>query len=681
MGEKMHSCHIFLFPFKFEKVNLGEKETIYSKIVDYGWKKVKSSDDPISNYNEQKYFYQFVWPCLFSDEKETKRLDIKEKPPLLSQYAYENCKGWHYEIELKNRKPLPKVEPLFHDQILKPPDRYEFEEENRKYTLIIEKVTLDIYERQCVGVFAFHLKNINYEMADHILLINQFGRRIYPPFFDKYYNKFDLSLENPLEGTKHRELPLLIKIKNLDGISLAKEEFKINKENLLAEYIPEHINCFFRISGGNKKEIRNFISVDYSGVLRIENVLDDRMFVICWYGAKQLGYNFRKNKTPLRDEEKNCRYVISDLCQRMNGGYEVSGFYRNSKQHKSLALNQTHNSYGYAFSDFWYQYVFVDGYGSSCANELIQYEQIEKHTYARWVGSNTLYGISRYSFVCISEPKENLEKPFPNAGFITDHIQTIYFKMVSLVLAQRAMVLNFSERIQKINFPVECEDPAEQKKALQTYKDYQDFVNCIFYREVTAQEQGIELYDMLQEHLRVEYHAKELDKEYDEMYRLMNMISTNQTNKRMRLLTFLTSLIAIPNIFIAVLGSRFFRELPAIKFGSSFEFKADSLILFAVIIISALNIIHGLRNWYIEKYKDKRLYNVIYGISTFVLYLIFFQFSIDIIFGKIGLGVFIVIFAFLLYIIDYQFANKMVSILYKWVKDKISKLKKGKWKS
>ena len=638
------SYHIFLFPFTWKS---EEKERPLSeKLNDFGWKTVVQ--DNISDYNEKKYFHPYVHPCLFENSEN----------PLIKQFYHKESldKNLQFEIALKRRIPFDDIEPLFKDQIIKPPESYKFE--NKKFILIIDKVSLDIYEKQGIGIFAFHLKNTKYQNPEDILLINQFGRRIFPPFLDKHYPDFKIDkICKPIDGTIYREIPCSITIKG-KKIENVTEDFAENFKDepfKTKDYIPAHIKCFFRMNI-NLAESENEspkAENENRNALLISHVLDDRMFVICWYGATQLTYDYRKQKLTSKQEKKKEVYVLSDLCQRMRGGYEVSGFYRNDLQHRSLALNQTHDSYGYSSNDFWYQYVFIDGYGPSCTNTNLRTEQIEKHTYSRWVEANTLYGITRYSFVCLSEPKENLEKPFPNAGFIADHIQTVYFKMVSLVLVQRAMVLDFSKRINVISFKEDNETDLNEAKLLNV--DYRTFINKIFHREVTAQEQGIELYDLLQDHLRVGMQAKELEKEIREMHRLIDLERTNNTNRRMRFLTILGGLILVPNFILTLLNNRFFSKLPVRCEFIGDKLMLDSTILLIVIATCAVLVIYGLLNWDKKipmliwsekisllnnikklikwitelKWKYKGRWLVLLALIIFLIYLLCFQYLID----------------------------------------------------
>jgi len=607
-----------MFPFRVEMNDQIGFQDIEEKLKSNGW-----SDQPIDNssllYNEKRFYHELTHPCLFPDSKNSMIRQFVYnygKDPLLKANA-----DLFYSIHINRRIPKPDVDQIFMDEIIKPPDGYDFEK--KTFSLIIEKIAVDVYE-QGICIFSFHLRNEKYEKPEDILLINQFGRRLYPPFLDDHFMDFNLGLTDPLTGTQYREMPISISIGHIHFDKVI-EEGQIEKDSLIYEdftnkaskatdigfpgivqefipdrtFLPGHIGYFLGVPKNERDNKSKRFSISdekvlvFQDSLAIKYVLDDRMFVLCWYGAYQLTYDYKKKKKTDKEEKLEYQYLISDLCNRIPGGYETSGLSRNLKHHKSLMMNKTANGYSYLTNKFWYQYIFIDGYGPTCSNDLMKEDLIVNHTYSRWVEANTLYGVSRYSFVCLTEPILNLQKPFPNARFIIDHMQTIYFKMVSLTLFQRAMVLKYAEEasivskdLRKKNETAEFDQqvPDLIGKIEILLKNYTEFINRVFHREVTAQEQGIELYDMLQKHLRIEYQAKELEKEIDELHRNIDLIrnreisnqllnvnmkiatlqeeehkctkANEENKKRLDRITKLGGIILIPSVITALIQSR-----------------------------------------------------------------------------------------------------------------------------
>lgn len=519
-----HSYHVFLFPFKIEKQNGKNEALTYDERMKDFWD--FEPNEGLLGYNEKKYFYPYVHESIFNTENNSENF--------VQNYVYKKTSGLKYKIKV-NKKNLPPVhESLFRDESPKPSRELGFE--SCTYELDIVKVSLQINKLD-VGVLAIHLVNQKYKLPYDILMINQFGRRLYPPFFDLHYNSFSkVSLSTPLDGTKHRELADSIQIVKTTDDRSGVERFNDFFEN--EKIIPKHIAFFLK-------------STPY--INTITPAIDDRMFVMCWYGNEQLSYKTLKLKLTKKQEREKYKLILSDICKVSHGGYESSGFHRDELNHKTLSFNKTHSSYGYALNPFWYQYVFVDGYGMSCANKNLQIQQIEQHTYARWVENNTIFGITRHSFVCLSEPEDELNRGNINAGFIVDHMSGLYVRMVTYVLSQRALVLKYSkdasDQCKKLN-KKNISDKKNRKKVLEDVEgiilEYSIFVNSFFNREVTAQEQGIELYSMLQDHLRIENQLKELEKEIDQLHKNSTLIIERKNNAFIDKLTILATVLAIP---------------------------------------------------------------------------------------------------------------------------------------
>jgi len=350
-----------------------------------------------------------------------------------------------------------------------------------KYELEITSIDLNFYSTG-VGILSFHLKNEKYDEKKDVLAINQFGRRIYPSFLGN----------TGIEFTRERELAQRIEINtslkstNDDNITKKYSDLK-NYSNILLDecVISDNINCFLQKPHGKFK---------------ILSLLDDRMFTISWMGADN----------------------------------ELMG---------NLAKYDT-DTYGFEENDFWSKYIFVDVNEQTIWNKKMRKQMLEKQTYARWVEykstnpkdskslpSPTLYGISRYSFVALS----SLYFDMPLV-----HTKTIYYKMIELSLVQRASVINFSWVISDISKELNKKEDFnkdEIKNRIEhLYRNYIRFINKMYFREITAQEQGIELYDMLQNIMKIEGQVKDLDNEINELHQFGTMIvQENQANETMSL--------------------------------------------------------------------------------------------------------------------------------------------------
>jgi Mg2+ and Co2+ transporter CorA len=148
---------------------------------------------------------------------------------------------------------------------------------------------------------------------------------------------------------------------------------------------------------------------------------------------------------------------------------------------------------------------------------------LEKHTYSRWIDYGTLYGMSRYSLVMLTGEYA--------PAFLIKHLQTLYYKMAELSLLQRATVVSFSDEVTHVSDLVHSDEDKAIEKIEDLYKHYILFVNKIYFREITTQEQGIEMYDMMQRIMRIPEQVKDLDDEIAELNSFAGMIADKKDNK------------------------------------------------------------------------------------------------------------------------------------------------------
>lgn len=282
------------------------------------------------------------------------------------------------------------------------------------------------------------------------------------------------------------------------------------KETLLANSITLNLDGekaitedFSRFETVNSKTVEqllpSFITtlVEKNFKTSIEPIIDDRMFVISQFNSEEIGNRLQK-------------------------------------------LNKD-DTYAYSSSDFWYKYVFVDGNGKTCQSRHMTKKLIAESTYDRWVEYGTLFGISRYSFVALSGGEFG-------ETTLNAHIRTIYFQMFTLLLAYRATIIKFSDEIQ--NTTDNKENKGISKKTRQLYKQYLDFLNKLYFKEITAQDQGIELYNKAMEVMDIPKYMHDLDNEMNELHSYMDMIEEKKTAQKMNTLTELGTLF-LPGTFIA----------------------------------------------------------------------------------------------------------------------------------
>jgi hypothetical protein len=464
----MYSYHIFYFPFKWKiqerQSELFSEQTNLEHIrVDSssGWKHniaVPDEKEAHDLYNEKSFFYQFVHPVLYDTGKPDSIIKhFERREPQEREVSY--------IISVKDKK---------------------------TYTLKVEAININLYVTG-VGVMSFFLKNDNelQKEENDILLINQYGRRILPPFWDDIERK--------------AETAAYIQITGLNGdLSAFKEDFSMYKIHGKTWYPA----CF----------IRNLVA-DLSANIEIEPVIDDRMFVNCWYANNDIVAKFKNE-----DKDGLIKFFVQN--------------------------------------DFWYKYVFVDADTVTCQNDEMRERLLSEQTYKRWQKNGLLYGASRYSFVCIST-----NEWFP-VNILAVHMRTVYSRMIELILIQCASRLRFSDEVPRVSHLSKGKEvnkhTVEQISSL--YKEYIRFINQIHFREISIQDQGIELYQMISKTLNIENYVEKVDREISELYQYMDMLDDKIRNKNAEILNYIAAGFLPATLFFTLLSANE-KHLSAISFG------------------------------------------------------------------------------------------------------------------
>ena len=129
--------------------------------------------------------------------------------------------------------------------------------------------------------------------------------------------------------------------------------------------------------------------------------------------------------------------------------------------------------------------------------------------------------------------------------------------MASLVLAQRALSLYYSREISEISRDLDENKLTnkELRARVNTLnRDYLRFVNNVYFREITPQDQGIELYDLMQEQMNIERDEKGLSTEVEQLYHYVTMANDEQRNNEMERLSIIATLFLVPTLLTGIWG-------------------------------------------------------------------------------------------------------------------------------
>jgi hypothetical protein len=292
----------------------------------------------------------------------------------------------------------------------------------------------------------------------------------------------------------------------------------------------------------NNMQAQPFVLPDFiAGILPKEMhnahwLLDDRMFVLSWYKNEEFAAKLKS-------------YDPDDI----------------DKSNEMYAR--------------WYEYVFVDNDGPTCKSNTMFSHLLKSATYDRWAEERgTLFGASRYSFVAIE-----------SSTFILQHMQTVYYLMASLCLAQRTLSLYYSNEISDICKRMNDESlkgSSLYNEVRELNRDYLRFVNNIFFREITPQDQGAELYNLMQNQMHVGRDEKELNTEIEQLYQYVNMTGDQRRNKEAQDLNLIATLMLPATVIAGIFGMN---SLSEVNLG--FGIEVVVIVVFSIIMFYAIKIL------------------------------------------------------------------------------------------
>lgn len=373
--------------------------------------------------------------------------------------------------------------------------RFRIRFQTTTYDLRIHCISLRIFETG-IGILCLELHNTDIDQAkiEDVIRINDVGRRVYPQFL---HQETGTSLP---KGPKALFLASEIQVE-FSGFS-SRESFEptydfLKDHPVVADYVQKLLGSAFTT---NPKKFR----CEKDRYLLYQPTIDDRMYTVSWFGSD---------------------HWAKTLCQADKAG-----------------------EFLYQRSELWNRFLFLDGGGSMCPNPALRRELNQRSTYARWVGNgcNTLYGITRYSLVCITEL--NIDFCY---DVLRQHMRLHYAQMAVILLAQRASILKFSQEVSTISD--RTRDTLQVRKihddVERLHAAYIRFVNRLWFTEITPQEQGIEMYHQAVAVMRLKSDMDDLQTEIKELFEYVSLKQSKSESQLIMTLTFLGA-IFLPLTFV-----------------------------------------------------------------------------------------------------------------------------------
>lgn len=493
-------------------------------------------------YSYHIFYFPFKWEIegnekkLFSDQVDLKNIPISS--PLMwervqideSQYSRNDNIDEQKELFAERQYYFDFVHPVLYDimneenPIIHHYERRETKESKVEYHVKVKDITyilrldalnVNLYSTG-VGIMSFFLKNEleNQKDENSIRNINQFGRRIMPP----HCGEFSQGRRDMLAD--------YIQIVGLHG-----DEYRYSDTYDYVKGVGTSLKRGFECVWHPAWFIKHLIE-DLSSSLRVTPVIDDRMLVNCWYGNDDLA-------TDIKTVDKDGKVP-------------------------------------FVYSDLWYKHLFVDnGSDPTCKNDEMKKRLLEKSTYCRWQKDGTLYGLSRYSMVALTNAQWFAK------NVLAMHMRTIYSRMFELVILQRASMLRFSGEVTKVSALKGDDNKKISERIASLYKEYIRFINQIYFRSVTAQDQGIEMYEMLLRQFDSIAQIKDLDEEISELHQYVSLVNDQRRNENGEILNILATIFLPATLLTGVFGMNSFKDGDVLSF-------AIQILLIVIITIASI---------------------------------------------------------------------------------------------
>lgn len=471
------SYHTFVFPFYVEHASDVDK-----------WKKALKKSD---------CWERDIWSDMLTSEKMQPR-DILENYALYQYLTDVGRKAvFDYDEEDDGIVSSWKIE----DKYVRNVGIYEITKGEDKYQLVLNSLRLKIYNTN-IALFIIEAQNCYYSSLKDIKRINEFGRRIFEPFLMS-----DGAICIECADEQRFFIPGLL-------------------ENESQDVTESHGTPFVTLENGNVKF--NYVNFNPSQVSRsvpIKGLADFIKEILVLGLEKETEIVYGQSKTYGRKNAIKIKPAVDD---RM---FVVSMVLNGNLIKK--AKKRENDGYAYLedpeVSAQIYALFAVDQDDATCQSVTMRKALLEEFIDSRWIEYGTIHGVTHQSFMALTS------ETAPDASVISPFLN-MYVEMVNLALAQRASLLQFAEDLRKLSQGFEKGSSSKMKRrtvndliALQ--ERYAAFQAQILIAEPTVQEQGVELYEMLQKELGIEKNKAEMTEKIKDLCEIADIHQESKLNR------------------------------------------------------------------------------------------------------------------------------------------------------
>lgn len=502
--DDFYSKHIFIANFKLE----NNSRDIISDDV---WKEdfiddVSTIGELVDNYANYNYFNEQARILIFNDEKD--KPDKGHSKVVNYKFSRIDSSGKSkYKIIVKkdNDKVVDNEED---DSKMNNYQKSNYQKHN-KYELNLDKIILKKYEIENEKIFLMmiYVTNNDYERLSDIKNINQYGRRLYSPWIP-------LDLGNGV----NTECPDDLQIHIGDEVIYSNDSNDENNGKADLNYKDKEI---FKYNFDDKSEFKL-------------NEIRQNKSIIKNPHKSNLIQNILNYKKKLEAEKIKIELINPD---RMYVGFYVKNVLIESIKKYSTRRQEYAYLYDDNLSNQLYALAYIDRENATCQSKVMRKKLLQETIYDRWIDWGTIHTVTHNGFGCIASegaPYDSVIMPF----------LTEYMEMMALVLLQRNLLLEFHIEAKDLSIQFDSEELENLQKR------YVKFKTQVLLFEVTPQEQGYEIYRLMQKQLYIDEEKEKLDDIMNSLYEVANVKHSIELNKKIRRLTIIGVVVAIISLII-----------------------------------------------------------------------------------------------------------------------------------
>ncbi len=542
------------------KGNMAEAYSYHTFILPFSWSSKGDSYEGFVEYFENND----NWTCTDMEDSNdigsARTVDTEEERLQLYkeyQYFYPYARKAIYGFDEKIVRNYSFMHELLHDKAT-----YHICKGKKEYVLILNAIRLKIYN---TGVALFIMECQNCEKNQWNLAavkdINDYGRRISLPFIPEGKDGFSLCADK-----------LSVEVDGMEFVSDFKGYIAGERESISLNHIADYIKEILDF-GGMIKETFSSHKVDSTDRFWIYPMLGDRMFVQSFIlDKKEVAGMLRTASGSFRN--------LPEIDQEY-------AYKRDQEKAKSL-----------------YELAYVDpANGVSVSDNKMLLEFLKDALYTRWIDSGSMYMVTNYSCILLTNYADHNYRN----SFLTQ-----YYQMFCLAIAQRASIKVFKRKIASISSDFKNKrNGNKKKKILQKIitleEEYIEFTSQLCFSEVSPEQQGIELYDLMKKQFRLKDETDSLKEQIEGLYNVANIRNENESNNMMNALTWIAFIVSIASMAISTMQiSGFLYWLTddevyehSIKFGMNWEAIVVVVSFTVSLVLSGIILIRS-------KYKNRK---------------------------------------------------------------------------